>query len=164
MAIQKYVSDVKTLNWSSDIVYDRLSNLEFLNSLFNPENLEQAKQQMGDKADKFNVEDFTADMDSCSFTISPVGKIGLRIVERQELKSLKISNDAGPIDFTIWIQLLPVNEFSSKLRLTIHTELNMMMKMMVGKKLKEGVNQVAEGFTQIPFGNLPSANQGEYLK
>ncbi len=158
MGVQKYVSDVKILSWSNDIVYDRLSNLEFLNSLFNPDNLEQAKQQMGDKADKFNIENFTADRDSCSFTISPVGKIGLRIVERQELKSLKISNDAGPIDFTIWIQILPVDNFYSKLRLTIHTELNMMMKMMVGKKLKEGINQIAEGFTQIPFGSIPSAN------
>ena len=158
MGVEKYVSDVKTLSWSNEIVYDRLSNLEFLNSLFNPENLERAKQQMGDKADKFNIEDFSADRDSCRFTISPVGQIGLRIVERKDLKSIKIANDAGPMDFTIWIQVLPVNNFSSKLRLTIHTELNMMIKMMIGKKLKEGINQVAEGFTQIPFGNIPSAN------
>lgn len=158
MATQKYVSDVKTLNWSNEIVYDRLSNLEFLNFLFNPENLERAKQQMGDKADKLNIEDFSADRDSCRFTISPVGQIGLRIVERQDLKTIKLTNDAGPMSFTIWIQILPINNVTSKIRLTVHTELNMMMKMMVGKKLKEGVNQIAEGFTQIPFGAIPSAN------
>jgi len=158
MGVQKYVSDVKILSWSNEIVYDRLSNLEFLNFLFNPENLDRAKQQMGDKADKFNIEDFSADRDSCSFTVSPVGQIGLRIVERKDLKSIKVTNDAGPMDFTIWIQTLPINDFSSKLRLTIHTELNMMMKMMIGKKLKEGINQIAEGFTQIPFGNIPSSN------
>ena len=158
MGVQKYVSDIKNLNWSNEIVYDRLSNLEFLNFLFNPDNLEKAKQQMGDKADKLNIEDFSADRDSCRFTISPVGQVGLRITEREELKTIKISNDAGPIDFKIWIQIVPVDNFNSKLRLTIHTELNMMMKMMVGKKLKEGVNQIANGFTQIPFGNIPSAN------
>jgi len=158
MATQKYVSDVKTLNWSNEIVYDRLSNLEFLNFLFNPENLERAKQQMGDKADKLNIEDFSADRDSCRFTISPVGQLGLRIIEREELKLIKLVNDEGPIDFTIWIQLLPVNEYTSKMRLTIHTELNMMMNMMVGKKLKKGVNQMADVFTQIPFGSIPSAN------
>ena len=158
MGVQKYVSDVKTLSWSSEVVYDRLSNLEFLNFLFNPDNLEKAKKQMGNKADKLNIEDFSADRDSCSFTISPVGKIGLRIIEREELKSIKITNDSGPIDFTIWVQLVPVNDFSSKLRLTIHTELNMMMKMMVGNKLKEGVNQIANGFAQIPFGSIPSVN------
>jgi len=158
MGVQKYVSDVKTLNWSNEIVYDRLSNLEFLNVLFNPANLERAKQQLGEKADKFNIENFSADRDSCRFTISPIGEIGLRIVEREDLKTIKLTNDGGPMSFTIWIQVLPVSSVASKIRLTIHTELNMMMKMMVGKKLKQGINQVAEGFTQIPFGAIPSAN------
>jgi len=158
MGVQKYVSDVRTLSWSNEIVYDRLSNLEFLNFLFNPANLERAKQQLGEKSDKFNIENFSADRDSCRFTISPIGEIGLRIVEREDLKTIKLINDGGPMSFTIWIQVLPVSSVASKLRLTIHTELNMMMKMMVGKKLKEGINQIAEGFTQIPFGAIPSAN------
>jgi hypothetical protein len=159
MATQKYISQIKTINWSNTIVYDRLSNLETLNFLFNPENLDRAKQQLGDKAEKFNIEDFNADKDSCSFTISPVGRIGLRIVEREDLKTIKVTSDEGsPMEFTFWVQILPVNDFSCKVRLTVHTELNMMMKMMVGKKLSKGVDQVADAFTQIPFGNIPSAN------
>jgi hypothetical protein len=155
MGLQKYISDVKTINWNNEIVYDRLSNFEFLNQLFNPENLERAKAQMGDKADKINIENFMADRDSCNFTISPIGQIRLRIIEREHPKTIKITNDGGPMEFTIWIQLLPVNNSTSKLRLTIHTELNMMMKMMMGKKLKQGVNQIADAFTQIPFGAIP---------
>ena len=158
MATQKYVSDIKVLSWSNDIVYDRLSNFETLNFLFNPENLERAKQQLGDQANKFNIDEFMADSESCSFKISPIGTISLRIVERDENKTVKIVSDQGPINFTIWVQTLPLNEYSSKLRLTIHTELNMVMKMMLDNKLSKGINQVADAFTQIPFGSIPSSN------
>ncbi|MEN8139059.1 MAG: SRPBCC family protein [Bacteroidota bacterium] len=159
MSLQKYVSNIKTINWSNAVVYDRLSNLETLNFLFNPENLERAKQQLGEKADKFNIEDFQADRDSCSFKIDPVGRVGMHIVNREEGKTIKVESEEGlPMSFTLWIQLLPVNEYSCKARLTIHTELNMMMKMMIGKKLKKGVDQIADGLTQIPFGTIPSAN------
>ncbi len=160
MSIQKYVSDVKIINWSNTIVYDSLSNLEFLNFLFSPENMERAKQQLGKDADKFNVEEFKADRDSCSFKVSPVGTIGLRIVEREAPKAIKLISDVGsPIAFKLWIQVLPVSENTCKIRLTLHTELNMMMKMMVGKKLTEGINQIAGAFTQIPFGSIQTLNQ-----
>ena len=159
MGLQKYVSDVKVINWSNEVVYDRLSNLETLNFMFNPENLERAKQQLGDKADKFKIEDFVADRDSCSFNVSPVGTVGLKIIEREELKTVKISSDSiSGMEFTLWVQILPANEYSCKIRLTIHAELNMVMKMMIGKKLKKGVNQFADGMAQIPFGNIPSPN------
>ncbi len=163
MAVQKYTSDVKLLNWSNTIVYNSLSDLTFLNTLFNPENMERVKQQLGDKAGKFNIEEFSADKDSCSFKISPVGTISLRIVERDEPRLIKLVSEQGsPIDFKFWIQILPVNETSCKIRLTLHTELNMMIKMMVGNKIEAGINQVADAFAQIPFGTIQNLNQDNF--
>lgn len=160
MAVQKYTSEVKTLNWSNSIVYNSLSDLSFLNILFSPENMDKLKQQFGDKADKFKIEDFSANKDSCSFKISPVGTISLRIVERDEPRLIKlVSEQASPIAFKFWIQILPLNETSCKIRLTLHTELNTMMKMMVGNKIEKGINQVADAFSQIPFGTIQDLNQ-----
>ncbi len=163
MAVQKYTSDVKIVNWSNPIVYNSLSNLEFLNTLLSSENINRAKQQMGDNADKFNIEEFSADKDSCSFKISPIGTISLRIIERDSLKLIKLISEQGsPIAFKFWIQILPINETSCKIKLTLHTELNMMMKMMVGKKLDQGINQIADAFTQIPFGMIQNLNQKDF--
>ncbi len=160
MAVQKYISDIKTINWSNQIVYDSLSNLEFLNILMSPENMKRVKQYLGDKADQFNVEEFTANRDSCSFKISPVGTIGFQIINREEPKAIKMgSSNESPIKFTMWVQILPIDETSCKIRLTIHTELDMMTKMMIGKKLKKGVNQIADAFTQIPFGTIQEMNK-----
>ena len=162
MGVQKYTSKVKIINWSNAIVYNSLSNLNFLNILFNPDNLERVKHQLGEQADKFNIEDFRADKDSCTFKIAPVGAISFRIVEREESKLIKIISEAeSPITFKFWIQILPVNENSCKIRLTLHTELNVMLKMMLGKKLDKGINQIADAFTQIPFGMIQNLNQSE---
>jgi len=160
MGIQKNTSDIKTINWNNETVYDSLSNLEFLNFLFSPENIDRVKSQLGDKADQFNIENFTADRDSCSFSISPMGTIGFKIVNREAPKAIKmVSEEGGPFKFTFWVQILPIDGYTSKIRLTLHTELNMMTKMMIGGKLKKGINQVADAFSQIPFGAIQSYNQ-----
>lgn len=155
MSIQKYVSGVKTIYWNNKLVYDKLADLSNLNVFFNPDNLEKVKNQLGDKADKFSIDNFTATADSCSFTIAQAGQITLNVIEREEPKTIKIQSQAGiPGNFTLWIQLLPVDENSCKTRLTLHADLNMMMRSLLGKKLKKGIDQFADGLAKIPFGNI----------
>jgi hypothetical protein len=47
--------------------------------------------------------------------------------------------------------LLPVDGDNSKVKITLHAELNPMIKMMVDKHLKEGVNKIADAITKIPY-------------
>jgi len=153
MALQKYISDTKTVNSDNKTVYERLSNLEFLNTMFGPENMAKAKEQMGDKAKEMDIQNFIADQDTCSFDIKPIGTIAFHIIEREEAKLIKIiSNDEAKFDFTLWIQILPSTDAQCNMRITLHIELNMMMKMMVGKKLDKGINQIADAITRIPYG------------
>ncbi len=158
MAKQKHISSIRELDWNNQVVYNQLSSLEFLNFLFNPAAIEKAKEQMGDKASKFNIENFTADKDSCSFDLPPMGRISLRIDDREELKSIRIISEEGsPIAFTLWIQILPVSNDRCKMRITLHTELNMMMKMMIGKKLEGSADKIADTLQQFPYGAMPTA-------
>ena len=155
MGLKKYESSVKTIPWSENAVFSVLSNFEVLNFFFSEENIDKMKSQLGDKASKFNIENFTADTDTCEFTVSPIGTIGLEIIERENPKLIKIKNFKGPVSFTLWIQILPKGENECKMRLSLHAELNMMMQMMVGKKLDGGIDQFADGIAKIPFGNIP---------
>ncbi len=99
---------------------------------------------VGDK-----VEEWQADEDRCSFKAKGF-TLKLRIDEREENKHIKIVGDEGgaPIDFSFWIQLQSVAPYDTRFRLVLHAELNMMMKMMVGGKLKDGLDQIAEGIAQ----------------
>jgi len=50
------------------------------------------------------------------------------------------------MDFSFWIQLHQVSEGDTRIRLVLHADLNMMMRMMIGKKLQEGLDQAVESF------------------
>lgn len=94
------------------------------------------------------VEGWQATADMCSFKAKGF-PVRLRIVEREEGKLIKIAGDDGsPFDFTFWIQMQEVAPSDTRLRLVLHAELNMMMKMMIGGKLTEALDQIADQIAQ----------------
>ena len=95
-------------------------------------------------ADK--VEEWSATEDGCSFRIKGF-TVALRFDEKVENKRVKIVSDGGsiPIDFAFWIQLHEVSANDTRIRLVLHAELNMMMRMMLGNKLQSGLDQAVEG-------------------
>lgn len=100
------------------------------------------------------VEEWQASEERCSFKAKGF-TVKLRMEERVENKHVKIVGDEGgvPIDFGFWIQLHKVEECDTRLRLVLHVELNTMMKMMIGGKLQEAIDQVAEGIAKAMNGN-----------
>lgn len=98
-------------------------------------------------ADK--VEEWQATEDNCSFKVKGF-TLRLKVDERVAPKHVKITADenGAPVDFAFWIQLHSVAECDTRLRLVLHAELNMMMKMMVWGKLKDGINQIAAALAQ----------------
>ncbi len=95
-------------------------------------------------ADK--VEEWSADRDSCSFKVKGF-VVKLVVAERVENKHIKIVAGEGgvPIDFSFWIQLHEVSPNDTRIRLVLHAELNMMLRMMVGGKIQKGLDQAVEG-------------------
>ncbi|UKI39928.1 MAG: polyketide cyclase [Alistipes putredinis] len=79
----------------------------------------------------------------CSFKAKGFD-ISLNIVDKQAPKYIKIKgDDSVPMDFTFWLQLQPVAEYDTRMRIVLHADLNMMMRMMIGKKLQEALDQIA---------------------
>lgn len=101
------------------------------------------------------VDDWQADADTCSFKVKGI-TARLRIVERIENELIKIEGEDGsPVDFTFWMQLKEVDERDTRMRIVLHAHLNMMMKMMIGGKLQQAVDQIAEQvattFNSMPY-------------
>ena len=101
------------------------------------------------------VEEWSADENTCSFKVKGF-TVKLRIIDKEAPKYVKITGDEGgvPIDFTFWIQLHSVSENDTRIRLVLHAELNMMMRMMVGGKIKKALDQVVEGLARA-FNSMP---------
>ncbi len=134
----KFESEVKCVVAPQDRVYAVLSDLN---------NLEKAK----DRLPKDKVKDFTFDTDTCSFSVDPVGEVSLRIIEREPCKTIKFTTDKSPVPFFLWIQLVPMSESETAIKLTIKAELNPFIKGMVKKPLQEGLDKMVEMLATINY-------------
>lgn len=90
------------------------------------------------------VEEWQATEDTCSFKAKGF-TVRLRMAERVAPKHVKITGDGVPMDFAFWVQLHAVSADDTRLRLVLRIELNMMMKMMIGGKLQQALDQIADG-------------------
>ncbi len=148
MSLSKYVSQTKTIPHNEQVVFDYLSNFENISAYFNTGLIDKIAQHVP----QVKITDFQSDRDSCKLNITGFGVAEIRIINREPFKTIKVESSGGiPLKFTFWIQLLPVDSFTTKIRLTLHAELNMMIKMMIGNKLEQGVNQLAETLSKLPY-------------
>jgi len=148
MSLSKYVSDVKLIDYNQQVIFNYLSNFENLSSYLNSGLIEKITE----KVPQIKITDFKSDKDSCKFNITGVGIAEIKIVNREPFKTIKVESSGGlPVSFTFWIQLLPVDQYKTKMRLTLHVEMSMMIKMVAGEKFEEGINQLAETLSKLPY-------------
>lgn len=142
MAIQ-FESNVKHISYSQERVYGVLSDLN---------NMERMRDKLDEMKNKLEgkIEDMSFDRDSLSIKVQGIN-LTLRIIEREPMKCIKFEGDKTPIPMNLWIQILPVSEEESKIKVTIRAEVNMFMKAMVSKPLQEGVEKLAETLARIPY-------------
>lgn len=148
MSTTKYVSDVKVINNNQEVIFNYLSNFENLSKYVN----EGLLTKMTEQIPQIQISNFESDADSCRFQIAGMGLAEIRIIEREPHKTIKINSSGGmPVGITFWIQLLPVSAYETKLRLTLDADMSMMIKMMVNKKLEEGINRLADMLAALPY-------------
>ena len=128
--MQEYISKQQQIFRSAAQIFPLISNFSLLTPAV---------------ADK--VEEWQATEDRCSFKFKSF-TVALRIDDKVENKHIKVVGDGGtvPMDFAFWIQLHQVTEGDTRIRLVLHAELNMMMRMMIGNKLQKGLDQAVESF------------------
>jgi hypothetical protein len=136
--MSKFESGIKKIPFSQERVYNKLSNL---NSL----------EEIKEKIPEDKIQDLSFDADSISFNVNPVGTVTLKIIDKEPLKSVKYQTANSPIPFTLWVQILSVSEEESKIKLTTEMDLNPMMKIMLEKPLKEGLEKMADMIAVIPY-------------
>jgi len=134
----KFESSIKQIQAPQQRVYDMLSDLN---------NLERVK----DRLPEDKIKDMTFDHDSVSVSVAPVGSVTLRVVNREEPKTIKFETEQSPIPFNLWIQLVAMDEQNCKMKLTIKAELNPFIKGVIQGPLQEGLERIADALTMIQY-------------
>ena len=136
--MSKFESSVKQIPYPVENVYRNISDLS---------NLERVR----DRIPEDKLQEFQFDSDSVQVSVAPVGTIKLRIIEREENKCVKFETEQSPIPFNLWIQVLPVSESESKMKVTVKADIPFMLKGMVSGPLQDGVEKIADALSQIPY-------------
>jgi carbon monoxide dehydrogenase subunit G len=148
MSLNKYTSSTKVINHNEQVVFNYLSNFNNLSQYLNSGLIEKITE----KIPQIKISDFSSDQDSCKFNITGLGLAEIRIINREPFKTIKVESSGGlPLSFTFWIQLMPIDSYQTKMRLTLHAEMSMMIKMMAGEKLEEGINKLADTLAGLPY-------------
>jgi carbon monoxide dehydrogenase subunit G len=91
------------------------------------------------------IENWEASEEECSFNVKGVGQFGMKIVEKEPFKLVKVSNSPKvPFDFFLWIQLKDVAENDTRIKITIKAHLNPMLKMVAQKPLQQMVDTIVD--------------------
>ena len=136
--MRKYESTVKTVPYPQENVYRMISDLS---------NLERIR----DRVPSDKIQEFSFDTDTVSVSVPPVGQITMRIVERDEPKCVKFESEQSPMPFNLWIQVLAVDEQTSKMKVTVKADIPFMLQAMVSGLLQDGVEKVADALARIPY-------------
>ena len=132
-----FESSIRQIDYPQERVYALLSDMN---------NIDKVKDRIPE--DKANG--LTFDANSIGINTS-MGAVKLVIVEREAPKCIKFETAESPLPFNFWIQILPVSETTSKMKLTIKAELNPFIKGMVSKPLTEGIEKIADALQAIHY-------------
>ena len=139
MSATKYESKIGQILHKDQQVYAVLSNLENLNRFI-------------EMIPKDKVKELEISSDCIRIKVEGVAqKFAIRIVEKEENKTIKFGVDNPPMDVNMWIQLKSMGEQDTRIKLTIKADIPMMFRVMFEKKLQQGLDQAVDMLCQVPY-------------
>ena len=136
----KYESAVTKVVASAQQIYSVFSNLK---------NLERVK----DLIPKDKVQELEIGDESVRMKVDGLGqKITILIVDKTENEVIKYGAEGIPMEMNFWIQMKEVVPMDTRIKLTLKADIPMMFKMMLDKKIQQGIDQAAAMIAQFPFG------------
>ena len=133
----KIESTIREIAYPQQAVYNMLSDLSNI-------------LKVQDKIPHEQVKNLTFTADSISIS-TQMGAVKMVIVNREAPREIKFETQESPLPFNFWIQILPVSETSSKMKLTIKANLHPFIAGMVKKPLQEGIEKIADALQLIHY-------------
>lgn len=100
--------------------------------------------------------DIQADSDSLHANVQGFN-IGIRIDERIPYSKISFKDDGAPFAFTVNLHFDACEGEADKtdFHIDVSADLNFMMKMMLGSKIKDGLDKMVDGLAAMSEGRMP---------
>ena len=139
MSETKYESKITSAACPAAQIYRVLSNMQ---------NLERVK----DLIPKDKVQEMTIEPDRVKLKVDGLAqKITIAIVDSIENDTIKFGAEGIPMNANFWIQLKELSPVDTRIKLTVKADIPFMFKMMLDKKMQQGLDQAADMLAQFPY-------------
>lgn len=159
----KYESQIYPVNATQQHAYERMANLKNFEGIKqvvdNPDFVQRMLQNVpaehADKVSPEKLEQIRQQLENVVFSEdavsmeTKVGLITLAITDREEPKLVKLQGVGTPIDVSVWVQLLPLNAYQAKMKVTVGVELNFFIRKMVEKHVKAAPDGLAQMLSYV---------------
>ena len=96
----------------------------------------------------------TADYDSLRATVKGF-TIAVKVVERRPYSLIRLEDDDAPFHFSVSIHFDQDGASSTDFWLEVDADLNLMMKAMLGGKIKEALDKAVDTLVEVSHGQAP---------
>ncbi len=102
------------------------------------------------------AKDIESTADECKFTIDKIGRVSICIDEKQPSSLVKYALKAAmPLGMNLFVQIKeapqPTSEPESRIKITLTADIPFMLKPLIGSKLQQVVDQIAETVSKRQF-------------
>ena len=106
-----------------------------------------------------------ADYDWITATVQGM-KIGVMVKERVPYSKIEIVDNGAPFAFSgsFHFDAVPSDPTKTDFYVELHADLNFMMKMLIGGKLKDALDKLVDGLVAVSEGHLPEGIDEETLR
>ena len=140
MSESKYESKVTSAPCSAEQIYRVLSNMQ---------NIERVR----DLIPKDKIQEMEVEPDRIRMKVDGLAqKISIVVVDRKENDTIKFGAEGIPMDANFWIQLKELSPTDTRIKLTVKADIPFMFKLMLEKKMPQGLDQAADMLAQFPYG------------
>ncbi len=132
--MEKYESKIKVVKGSPESIFSTLSDLEKVKDALPAQDM---------------AKDIESTADECSFTVDKIGRVAISVVEKSPCSLIKYAMKAAmPLNVNLFVQIKnapqPEAEGESRIKVTLTADIPFMLKPMIGGKLQEVVDKIAE--------------------
>ena len=106
-----------------------------------------------------------ADYDTISATVRGF-KIGVMIKNRTPYSCIEFIDNGAPFQFggSLHFDAVPSDPSKTDFYIEFHAELNLMMKMMLGGKIREAMDKMVDGLVAMSEGRMPDGIDEETIR
>lgn len=97
----------------------------------------------------------SADYDNLGVSVQGF-TIAVRVAGREPYSRIELASASGsPFTFNVILHFAPVEGGKTEFSITVEADLNLVMKAMLGPKIKSGLDKIVDGLVDVSEGRIP---------